>query len=196
MKQLSKADRDLAQSIADYLEEQHKHHASQAKLCDDFVYKGYCGEIFFAREYELPFIFVDRPGGDSGIDYTTETGISIDVKTVDILGLDTIGEARDKRHLLVEKDHIKAEIYVMCGYIPDGQCHLMGWEYGEKLKKITPKRFPAVGKKINHAIKGREIHPIEELETLLYISAAAKEQENIKNQSIEEWLLAFDGASQ
>lgn len=186
MKQLSQKDRDLARKIADLLEKQHQGHSSQNKLADDFVYKGYCGEIFFAREFDLPFRFVDRPGGDGGIDF--DTRITIDVKTVTLANFKTMKEARSKRHLMVKEGQATADVYVLCGYKPDGRCHLIGWEKRETVAAVPPRVFPVKGGISNHVIKATYLKPMDRLLPLLKPTPYLKEQERVRHQSNEEWL--------
>jgi len=190
MKQLSIEDRNLAKKIANLLERQHQGHQSQVKLADDFVYKGYCGEIFFAREFGLPFKFVDRPGGDNGIDFDTD--ITIDVKTVTLANFKNMREARSKRHLMVKEGQAVADVYVLCGYLPDARCHLIGWERKEIINAVPPRIYPAKGGISNHVIEATYLEPMETLLPILRPSPGLLEQERIRNQTISQWLEDFD----
>jgi hypothetical protein len=191
MKQLSIEDRQLARKIADLLEAQHRNHASQKKLVSDFVYKGYCGEIHFAREAGLKFKFVDRPGGDGGIDY--ETSVTLDVKTVNLDGIKSEREALEHRHLLVKEGKARSQFYVLIGYKPDGFCHSLGWERHAKVVAVPPAVFPAIGKISNHAIKAKELERMPDLWPLLHgQSPHLGKQAQVRYQSIAEWLDEYE----
>lgn len=151
--------------IAEHLDKQHKNHTSRVKLVDDYNYKGYCGEIFFAREFRMKFRFDDRIGGDNGIDFKGK--ITVDVKTVNLDGLKNMREARSRRHLLVKEGRVVADAYALCGYIPDGRCELMGWELAEVVKNVPPRVFPSVGGISNHVITAIDLRPISELRELI-----------------------------
>ena len=165
LKQLCLEDRRLARKIANHLEDQHKNHKSQCKLAPDFLYKGFCGQIHFGREFGIPFIFVDQPGGDGGIDY--DVGMTIDVKTVTLANFRSMREAMPKRHLMVKEGQSTADIYVLCGYKPDAMCILMGWETGPKVGSVKPEVFPAFGGISNHVIVASMLEPVEKLKRII-----------------------------
>lgn len=131
---------------------------SQRKLSENYEMIGLRGEQALAEFLGVPMDLRDKPYGDGGLDYPVETGgrvVRLDVKAF-----------RQPKHLLVERGKVKADIYVLAGYIEQADhASLLKWATAaEVLAAPVSDRFAGVP---DHYIKREKLRDLEELEVLL-----------------------------
>ena len=116
--------------IAEEREDIHKNHASSRPLSKNYEYIGLKGEAKFSEEFGFNLDLTLRPEGDKGSDFSTKLG-SIDVKT-----------ARKAYNLIVEKDKVDADIYVLAQYDDyTDKAILLGWAIKDQVLDAPAKDF-------------------------------------------------------
>ena len=144
---------DLRKIAADR-ERLHKNHASSRPLSKDYEYIGLKGEEEFGKEFNLELDDKLRPEGDGGRDFPSKIGI-IDVKT-----------ARKAYNLIVERDKVVSDVYVLAMYIDhEDSAKLLGWATSKEVLKAPAKDFGYCI--INHYIPKNDLHSIEDLKKIL-----------------------------
>ena len=103
---------------------------SRRVFSDGFELVGTIGEATFAKAFNLPMDLRLLLEGDGGVDFATPAG-TIDVKTF-----------RKAYNLIIDVNRISADIYVLARYNDETKdAKLLGWEYGEVMKKCPTKDF-------------------------------------------------------
>jgi len=140
--------------IAEERETIHRNHASSRPLSKDYEYIGLKGEAQFSKEFGISLDLKLRPEGDKGSDFLTTLG-SIDVKT-----------ARKAYNLIVEKNKVDADIYVLAQYDDfTDKAILLGWAIKDQVLDAPAKDFGY--NIINHYIPKVKLMPIEVLKNFI-----------------------------
>lgn len=123
-------DRNTVKLLSNMRHNAHAGHQSSRPLSEDYEYVGLAGEIAFSQAYGFPIDLRLISDGDNGIDFTTPAG-TVDVKT-----------ARKAYNLIIEQGKVFADIYVLAQYNNHTMsAALIGWEWGENIKKWEVKDF-------------------------------------------------------
>ena len=140
--------------IAEEREAIHKDHTSSRPLSDNYEYIGLKGEAQFSEEFGINLDLKLRPGGDKGSDFLTKLG-SGDVKTA--------GKAYN---LIVEKNKVDADIYVLAQYNDSNdKAILLGWTIRNQVLDAPVKDFGY--NIINHYIPKSKLMPMESLKNFI-----------------------------
>ena len=141
--------------IAQDRETIHKDHATSRPLSKDYEYIGLKGEAQFSEEFGLDLDLKLRPEGDKGSDFSTKLG-SVDVKT-----------ARKAYNLIVEKNKVHADIYILAHYSdPADKAVLLGWTIKDQVLAAPIKDFGY--NIINHYIPKEKLMPMETLKKFMH----------------------------
>ena len=140
--------------IAEEREVLHKNHTSSRPLSKNYEYIGLKGEAQFSEEFGINLDLELRPGGDKGSDFSTKLG-SIDVKT-----------ARKAYNLIVEKNKVDADIYVLAQYSDSNdKAILLGWAVKNQVLDAPAKDFGY--NIINHYIPKSKLMPMDSLKNFI-----------------------------
>ena len=140
--------------IAEEREAIHKDHTSSRPLSENYEYIGLKGEAQFSEEFGMDLDIKLRPGGDKGSDFSTILG-SIDVKT-----------ARKAYNLIVEKNKVDADIYVLAQYDDSAdKAILLGWAIKDQVLGAPAKDFGY--NIVNHYIPKSKLMPIGSLKKFI-----------------------------
>ena len=140
--------------VAEEREAIHRNHTSSRPLSKNYEYIGLKGEAQFSKEFGLDLDVKLRPGGDKGSDFLTTLG-SIDVKT-----------ARKAYNLIVEKNKVDADIYVLAQYDDSiDKAILLGWAIKDQVLDAPAKDFGY--NIINHYIPKSKLMPMDSLKNFI-----------------------------
>lgn len=131
--QLSPVEMQMAKAIGNMRKTASKGGKTRTMVSDN-DYLGSCGEIAFADFMNVPYDWRNKVTGDGGVDFTLN-GVTIDVKC-------TRGTLSHR--LMVHEGKVFADVYVLMlmSRETEGEITLAGWEYGENIKAILPRKPP------------------------------------------------------
>ena len=134
-----------------------------------YEFVGLVGEFAFAEDFKVEVDESLRINGDGGKDFLQFPKVGkIDAKAAQI-----------PRNLLVEKGHVRADIFVLYGFDMDSQTAWpVGWAYENEVLEKEPKQWPY--KVINHVIPQFELHNINKLKKMLDVDYEYDLQEFLK----------------
>ena len=136
-------------------DEHHSKKEHHRPLGEDYMLVGMTGEKWFEDRYGVKFDRELRQKGDGGADFIIGEW-KIDIKT-----------ARLPKWLIVEKGHVKAEIYVLAKYDDMTMtANFIGWEYAIEIKDVDPIDITGSGI-INHWIPADKLRGLKELDALI-----------------------------
>lgn len=147
-------DKETVKQLSNMRHTSHISQLSSRPLSTNYEFVGLAGEIAFSLMYGYPIDLRIISSGDKGIDFYTTAG-TVDVKT-----------ARKPYNLIVEENKVLADIYVLAKYYDETESAvLIGWEWGENIKKWDIKDF-GYGIK-NHYMEARFLNKMSMLGELL-----------------------------
>ncbi len=140
-----------AREVADRRVRMHANDKSCRPLSPDWEFLGLIGEFVFGERFDMEPDLGDRRSGDDGIDFVLPNGLLVDVKT-----------ARKAFNLLVEKNKVVADVYVLAAYREDvGWATLLGWEWGGTVIVKDTKPFsPNIE---SHFVPARYLIPMDRM---------------------------------
>jgi hypothetical protein len=143
--------------------EQHRDNPSQRILTKNMDEAGFYGEFTFGRLIGYPVDISKRTNGDNGIDFNLNIEGYAAKKTCDVK---TRKEREDDMLMLVEKDKVKADIYV-CGILASDESNVefVGWLLGKEVLKY-PLGDLGTGV-INHQVPIGELRPMRSLRRVI-----------------------------
>jgi hypothetical protein len=106
-------------AVAKHRTGMHEEQDDRFIMCKDHDIIGVAGEQAFFQLTGLEPPMVEGHGGDGCIDFTSPSGVTIDVKT-----------ASKPYGLLVPTDQVFADVYVLALYKPK-RIEFVGWKYGK-----------------------------------------------------------------
>lgn len=150
---LSDADFQLAQRLATKRTARNKAYGGAISLSSraDFDLIGLCGEIAFARLFNLPVDSSEK--ADGGKDFTCPLTL-LDIKT-----------NRNAFNLLVEQDKLptaSAQTFALAEYLDTGIVNFLGWATRQEVE-AAPCRAFVVNGPINHYIHAAKLRPFSTL---------------------------------
>lgn len=129
---------------------------AMAPIIDGYEEIGLYGEVAFGEFCGQCPNFLDRRNGDGGIDFTVPLLYTVDVKTSENAG-NLLHDSRKP---------VAADIYVLAE-LAGGKTTLLGWEWGKRLARTTPRDFGGHGIPSHH-IPRESLRPMRELDKRIW----------------------------